>query len=823
MKLRLINFLCYNDSTFDLGESGMTLISGVSGIGKSSIMKGILFALFGDGTKVQLHGKPSCSVELEFDDIKIIRTKRPNRLILNEVYEDEAAQEIINKKFGDTFKTSGYIQQNNLSSFILLSPTDKLEFLETFAFKNLDLGKIKARCKAYIQKMNDELTGTIGELNMATQFLKDMELPKKIEFPIKCSKTQYEKVEKNEIIKHKNILTMIKRKNVEKIDKQTALNDLKILEATVNSKKEQIESIESKLLIIKDKSESIFYYGDKNLEKLKNDLITLISQRELNIMEKQHECDSLKLQKMREQELRDFHEELVKINDILWKKYKKDEIEHQKKESKSIIADLEKAYRLYKEIEENYVNEKDLDINKQKLKNYIEELDQKQDLYRKLLLQKEVYKCPSCLVSLRLIEDKLSLSELELNDNMNNCNIEKICIEIEVFKRDIVKLQKNILDKESKLILLEKSKNSIQEILSSYEEIPSVEDLVDEIQDMKDELDNIIGYQNMQVAYEKRKTIIEDSINNEILSKSYLSFKISVEKLYKKIDIYKSKITGEFIEREEEDLRMEISKEKVSKDNLNRIKEEEENLKKEREKCICILEKVESEYLFKYQNKYERNEIEQIINNYNNEIEELELKKIEHINNLQKIEEWKKYQEYIKKYENWKDKVKELDEKEKEDRKKYSAAMTLKDNILQAESISICNIIDSINIHARQYLDDFFQDNPICVTLQAFKQNKKKVEKPCINMEILYKDMEADINMLSGGELTRVILAYTLSLNEIFNTPILLLDESTASLDQDLTNSVFESIRENFTGKLVIVVGHQIVGGSFDKVLNLPL
>ena len=81
--------------------------------------------------------------------------------------------------------------------------------------------------------------------------------------------------------------------------------------------------------------------------------------------------------------------------------------------------------------------------------------------------------------------------------------------------------------------------------------------------------------------------------------------------------------------------------------------------------------------------------------------------------------------------------------------------------------------------------------------------------------------MECNLNMLSGGELSRVILAFGLGLNEMFNTPLLLLDECTSNLDQELTNTVFTSLKDNFGDKLIIVIAHQVVTGIFDKTIIL--
>jgi len=176
---------------------------------------------------------------------------------------------------------------------------------------------------------------------------------------------------------------------------------------------------------------------------------------------------------------------------------------------------------------------------------------------------------------------------------------------------------------------------------------------------------------------------------------------------------------------------------------------------------------------------------------------------------------------YLKnQFDDYKQVCEQIQEQEQEEileRKQLTGYLKLKDSVLQAESIVIENFVKSINTHAKIYLDSFFEEDTLNAYLTCFKDQTKTQ----INLVVEYKNMICDFSMLSGGESARIILAYTLALSEIFNTPFLLLDECTASLDEETANSVFETINNNFKGKLCLIIAHQVITGSFDKILTI--
>jgi energy-coupling factor transporter ATP-binding protein EcfA2 len=202
--------------------------------------------------------------------------------------------------------------------------------------------------------------------------------------------------------------------------------------------------------------------------------------------------------------------------------------------------------------------------------------------------------------------------------------------------------------------------------------------------------------------------------------------------------------------------------------------------------------------------------------------EKLKIEQKIHKDNVNKL---KKYIEYKKErdvWKNYKSKILEYEEEEKFFLKKLTVSQSFKKKISEAESKAITQTIDNMNIFISQYLNIFFTDNPMTIEISPYKETKKDI-KPVININIIYKGNEIDLDNLSGGEFDRVVLCFMLALNYIWGNDLLLLDESLSSLDSDLTNEILELLKSHphFQNKLVILVAHQISEGNFDQIVMI--
>ncbi len=813
MKLKLKNFRCYLDREFDFGHDGLLLLSGQSGSGKTSILSAINFVLYGSGTKVTTFGKTSCSVQFEMDGLTITRTKRPNRLVVSEMegieYEDDAGQSIINEKFGTSFDVTSYVQQNTLNSFIMMSPTEKLEFLEKFAFHGIDLSQIKARCQAMIKKRNEALIVSTSQLEMASQHFKSLTKPEKVVFPLKSK--DREKSMKNEIIRHRNNKILLKNAEKKLANLQKEYNDLKIMEVKVDTKKTTITSLTEQIeeLVFE---QNTTHYEPERLAQYEEELTLLLTSRELLIQQERYEQDQKRMEEMQKNELLEKQKEIQRINDQLWKEYSVSDVATTISEYQELLKDTEKLMRLKQTKEKLIINEAKTDENKKNLEANRDKLNQMKEKLSKMLLQQELFTCPSCQTTLRLQDSSLCVYDEEKSVSDDEVEVDTLKQQIQDLTRIITRLEYIIPEEQSRIQRYHELEKEIDTIQSQYEgDLPEKEETEENIEVMKE-------YKRSQLELEKQKKNLEQGTK---FSSSLNVFKEQLISQREKIKALEAKLNNKVsLKIDEEELRHMIQVQRQNKIKIESYQKKIKTLKAELKITTETLESIISDHKTEYTEIHDIVDIEVEIQKITAEIEDLKKKGEQYELNLAKIDKYKKYVEEMNRFKEWRDKVNMFTEEETKNRQKYAAATLLKEKILQAESMAILNVVNSINVHAQEYLDLFFPVDPIVVRLMPFKQTKKTT-KPQINLEIDYKGMEADVGMLSGGELSRVAVAYTLALAEIFNTPLILLDECTASLDQELTSVVMEGIRKNFGHKLVIIIAHQVVSGGFDRQICL--
>ena len=103
-----------------------------------------------------------------------------------------------------------------------------------------------------------------------------------------------------------------------------------------------------------------------------------------------------------------------------------------------------------------------------------------------------------------------------------------------------------------------------------------------------------------------------------------------------------------------------------------------------------------------------------------------------------------------------------------------------------------------------------------------FKENKDGSVRFKLSTVVSYRgqegvDLKEDV---SGGENDRIVLAYQLALNSLYNSPILMLDEPFTGLNAELIDLALDGLRVISQNKLVLVVSNGIQTGSFDEVID---
>ena len=184
------------------------------------------------------------------------------------------------------------------------------------------------------------------------------------------------------------------------------------------------------------------------------------------------------------------------------------------------------------------------------------------------------------------------------------------------------------------------------------------------------------------------------------------------------------------------------------------------------------------------------------------------------------VSEYETHKRNLEEIENLKNEKENYITRSSQIKRKLNGAMGLEEASREAEILAMQATIESINEHAKFYLDKMFP-NPIEVYLKGYKTTAKGEYRTQLNTVVSYRGDESSIDDLSGGEAQRCELAFLLAVNDMIGSPVILLDECLNNLDAEVNMETIIHLKELAEDKLIFVSSHEAVKGTFDQVIEL--
>lgn len=205
--------------------------------------------------------------------------------------------------------------------------------------------------------------------------------------------------------------------------------------------------------------------------------------------------------------------------------------------------------------------------------------------------------------------------------------------------------------------------------------------------------------------------------------------------------------------------------------------------------------------------------------NVEQRLKELNQLKEKYTADIEQYYQWIQYKEKKDQYQSICHEMDEYHNHIVDIREKLKTVDLFKKYVMTAETIALNTLIQTLNLHVQEYVDAFFIHDPMTVELVTTRSEKSGRYQ--LRIELHYKQMQPTVEMLSGGEMDRLVLSFTMALNKLNTCPIVMLDESFSSLDHQTAEIVYEYLRKEGDHKLIIMIAHQVVEGQFDQVITL--
>lgn len=828
MKLTLKNFKCYHYQSFEFDDDTLTLISGPSGQGKTTILQAIQFALYGSTSQKYLisHNKTTCEVVLEYKDFKIKRTKRPNILYVNWnncVYEDKEAQVLLNKYFGVI---------NSCVFFLDLSHFEKMDFLEKIVNADCNVKDLKLKIKNKVAELNKQLAVIDGQLSTATSMAGLIEKPEHMEEPVWVGKSHEVGkdellIKKTELLRLLDVMTAKQKKWNELTSQKSVIeSEISLLRSGIESAagvEQQVLNLESKLkqmtkqsLLFQKEREKFLIVKDAltELEKYKSitDETSAIISSQLEQLNESIKAQELKSQRVEYQQLL---------------KQERDDWEQKVDKYQKLCAQASGALCVPLDEPDKYLS--GLKMQKLEYERAVE-FASKHDLGRcndeiaalkRSFLKR--YRCLVCQTTLTINLDTFEQVESDGRDESPDSRDNPMQVEVNRLVQIKDKLKK--LEKTKDRLVQDNCVIGARNLETIVTEIKNVSSYIE----ASAQLDQLKNFKPSKYLLKMEKNLggaeeLLEGLDLDLDLDLELEKLLSLKKEHNKLTIKHGNVLQQL---------------KIKKSILNKI----ETFKNAYDEVAsgCLLDEIASvsELLRQRQMDLEKfktkQRLEKQLYKFNEQIKEItpsrgwEITISELNDQLDQIEEylnwWASFEKYaefqarLTKYDTIQQELTALANEKKKLEHQYIKILLFKQKVVESEHESLQFMIDIINTHLSLFLQDFFSEStgdPIQIVLELLHE-----KRPQIDTIINYKGNRVDYKSLSTGEYARVKLAFDLTFKEILGEQIVMLDECTANLDQDLSTKIFNKIKTTFPTKTILVVAHQVVMGTFDNVLKL--
>ena len=838
-----------------LGESGIFLITGDTGAGKTTIFDSISFALFGE---VSGSNRPVPSVRSDFADndtetfveLEFTHKNKKYKIRRNPAYERT-------KKRGEgTTKTSADASLEYDDKVISGTKNVDIKIEEILGINSKQFKQISMLAQGEFLKIlfaeskdRTEIFRRIFDTDIYNQ------IAKRLADKTRIAKAELEQLKDYFAINSSNIVwkdgtQAVQPKDVNELFIQEILEKLQ-QEIKVNS--EQFEKCQEQ--ISKQSDENSKMEKEITAQKDKNDKIDRcqkLQEEQKVLQEKQEDIKQKEILIQKSQEI---------INKILPKEDKKKELEKEISQKQKVLQDISEKIELGKKKEEKFKQILELiEIIKVQFQKYSELKDGKTELEDKI---------KKLQVIIKEQENKKIASE----------NAQKIEAEWEKLSTEVLEKEKEFFREQAGILAEKLKENEPCPVCGSLHHpnlaIKSKSVLT------KEELDNL------KEKEEKSRKILTDATNKvteinskietlikefgekpdvELYNKKYAEISEKLEKAYNQLndnykqimlkdiviesfeyDIFKEKITNKISKEREEFLKLQTQqeenkkqidellqkKEKAQNDYQNTLKELGFENEEQYKKSVLNNSQIEifSKEIEKYKtdvtiNATKLEEIQKEIKGF----EKVDLTaKIQEFNNKkQKLEDMRKQQmEYHRIFENnnrilvdLQTNSKKLDSKIKEftmveDLSKIANGTVYGKRRIEFEQFVQASYFDMVIIEANKRLLKMTDNRFLLVRKESSERVSDKIG---LELEVIdnYNGKRRDVKSLSGGEAFKAALSLALGLSDVIQSysggivvDTMFIDEGFGSLDTESREQAINTLNQlTDNHKLIGIISH---------------